>query len=62
MDSIKYLLIAMLATAKKSKKIEALPYQGQHLHYKTIKIVLNQLNSPILKSCKAQGSEMEGQP
>lgn len=70
MDSVKYVLIAMLTTEKKKRKerkikkksqeVKDFPYQGQHLHCKTIKIVLNQLNTPIFNGCKAQGSKMEG--
>lgn len=62
MDSVKYVLIAMLTTEKKKKsqEVKDFPYQGQHLHCKTIKIVLNQLNTTIFNGCKAPGSKMEG--
>lgn len=59
MDSIKYVLIAMLRTEKKKKKEEkakAFPYQGQQLHCKTIRMIVNQLNSLAFNGYKAQGS------
>lgn len=58
MDSIKYVLIAMLRTAKKKKEenAKAFPYQGQQLHCKTIKMVVNQLNSLVFNDYKAQES------
>lgn len=64
MDSIKYVLISMLATKKnsnRSQKLKGLPYQGQYSHDKTAKIVINQLNILIFNCCEVLGSEMEGQ-